>query len=97
MDGRQISPRDLTIVSWIANKSTKLIKHAKHEWLMKWPRDYQIWTNKKKCLSILGLVHACGNLVSWFSALQVLYLHFPCTLDGGETTNHLLRNARPQK
>ena len=30
---------------------------------------------------MLVLVHAYANLNSWFSALQVLYLHLPCRLD----------------
>ena len=49
--------------------------------------------NDKKCLTILDLVHKYGNWVFWFSALQILYLHLPCTLDRGGC----LRNASTKK
>ena len=39
-------------------------------------------TLEKSIVSILVLVHAYTNLDFWFSALQVLYLHLSCKLEG---------------
>ena len=38
-----------------------------------------------------------GNLVSWFSALKILYLHLSCTLDMGKATNQCPRHASTKK
>ena len=48
-DGRQIKidQRDSTIVPRMADKSVELIKHARHEWPIKQPRDYQPWKDEK--------------------------------------------------
>ena len=56
-DGRQIGPFDSTIVPQMADKSAKLIKHARHERPINRTRDYQPWKDENLCLSILGLVH----------------------------------------
>ena len=47
---------------------------------------YQPWKYENLCLSILGLVHKSGNWVSWFSALQILYIHLPFTVDKGRAS-----------
>ena len=60
MDGRQIGPHDSTIVPQLANKSSELIIHARHEWQIKRPRNYQPWKHENLCLSILGVVHTDG-------------------------------------
>ena len=49
-DGRQIGPLDSTIVARMADKSAELTVHAKHQWPINRPQDYQ-----------LGLVHKSGN------------------------------------
>ena len=59
--GRQIGQLNLTIVPWMADKSTELIVHAKHEWPINRPQDYYPWKDEILCLSILGLVHKNGN------------------------------------
>ena len=61
MDSRQISPYDSTFEPRMANKSAELIKHARHEWSINRPRDYQPMKDENLCLSILGLVHIYGN------------------------------------
>ena len=61
MDGRQIGPLDLTIMPQMADKSAELIVHARHEWPKNRPHDYQPWKDENLSLSILGLVHKCGN------------------------------------
>ena len=45
----------------IDDKSAELIVHARHEWPINWPRDYQPWKDENLCLSILGLLHKGGN------------------------------------
>ena len=46
-EGRQIGPHDSTIVPWIADKSAKLIKHARAWMVDKTVSDYQPWTDEK--------------------------------------------------
>ena len=46
-DGWQIGPHDWTIAPWIADKSTELIIHARHEWPIKRPWDYQTLKDDK--------------------------------------------------
>ena len=96
-DGWQIGPHDLTIVLWMADKLAELIIHARQEWPIKQPQDYQPWKNEKKCLSTLGLVHTDRNWVSWFSALNILYIHLPCTLDRRGTKKQIPRNSSAKK
>ena len=57
VDGRHIGPLDLTILPRMVDKSVKLIAHARHEWKINRPRDYQPLKDENLCLSILGLVH----------------------------------------
>ena len=47
MDGRQIGLYDTTIVPQMADKSAELIMHARHEWPIKRPQDYQPWKDEK--------------------------------------------------
>ena len=49
MDGRQIGPLDLTIVLWMADKSVELTLHARHEWPINRPQDYQPWKDEILC------------------------------------------------
>ena len=67
----------------MADKSDEVIVHARHEWLINQHQD-QPWKNDNVYLSILGLVHKSGNLVSWFSALKIVYIHLSCTVDEAE-------------
>ena len=78
-DGRQIVPLDSTIVPQMADKSAILIVHARHKWPINRPRDYQPWKDENLCLSI----HTTRNWVCWLSALRILYIHLPCTVDRG--------------
>ena len=78
MDGRQIGSLDSTIVPWMVDKSAELIVHARHEWPISWPREFKPWKYENLCLSILGLVHKSRNLISWFYALNILYILLPC-------------------
>ena len=56
-DGQQISQLDLTtIVAQMVDKLVELV-HAKHEWPINLPRNYQPWKDENLCVSILGLVH----------------------------------------
>ena len=57
----------------MANKSAKLIKHARHEWSINQPRDYQPLKEEILCfsISILGLVHKSG-----IKFLVLLFKHF---------------------
>ena len=93
MDDWQIGPLEPTIVPWMADKSAKLIVHARNEWLINRPRNYKPWKDENFCLSIISLLHKSGNCVSWFSTLIVLYIHLPCTVDRGGATILSLRNV----
>ena len=86
MFGWQIGRLCSTIVAWLANKSAKLIVHVRRGWPINPPRDYQTLKDKNLCLSSLGLVHMSGKWISWFSALKIVYIHLPCTVDGGGTS-----------
>ena len=44
-----------------ADKLAKLTVHAKHDWHINRPQDYQPLKDKNLCLAILGLVHKSGN------------------------------------
>ena len=67
----------------VADKSAELIVHARHGWPIYRPLDYQPLKDKNLCLSILGLVHKSGNYIFWFSALKIVCIHLPCTVDRG--------------
>ena len=56
MDGQQIGQLESTIVPQMVNKSTELIVHARHEWPINWPPNYQPWKYENLCFSILVLV-----------------------------------------
>ena len=50
MDGQQIGPLDSTIVPQMTDKLAELIKHARHEWPINRPQDYQPWKAENLCL-----------------------------------------------
>ena len=53
-------------------------------WPINRPQDYQPLKDKNLCLSVLGLAHKSRNWISWFSALKIVYIHWPYTVDGAK-------------
>ena len=51
---QQIGPLHSTIMARLADKSAKLIVHARHGWPITRPRDNQPLKDKNLCLSITG-------------------------------------------
>ena len=61
----------------MADNSAELMVHVRREWPINRPQVYHPCKDENLCLSILGLVHLNGNLVSWFCVLQIVYIHLP--------------------
>ena len=70
----------------LADKSTKLIVHARHGLSINRPRNYQSLKVKNLYLSLLGLVHKSGNWISWISTLKKVYIHLSFTVERGRAS-----------
>ena len=58
---------------------------------------YQPCKDENFCLPILSLEHKLWKLVFWFSALKIVYIHLPCTLDKEGTKRKDHKTRVPKK